>query len=653
MYFQISKLIIWPKSGEDPREVGFEAGKINVITGASKTGKSAIIPIIDYCLGSSSCSIPVGLIRKSSAWFGIVVDTIQGQLLIARREPGEQKSTDDFFILEGSSVEIPHAIPGKNKDRSQLKRDLDRMAGLPGIGFEPGSENPSKTRPAFRDLMAFTFQPQNVVANPDVLFFKADTTEHREKLKTIFPYILGAVTLTTLLTRYEIEQLSRDLRRKEARLTAEARSTEAWRAEVSAWFRQAQEFGLLSPEQQVPSDWNETVDLLRSVSEQRELNARPGLSGMSQALKRLEILRRDETDISKRLFKHRSNLNEMRRLIESSDKYGDALRIQRDRLSLSTWLKTLGNPNGDDVLARLEDHQRWQIDSLCSALEQVEIQASSQPMLSDRMDKEMIRERAAAEVEFGNLSEIRQEMRELEKRSEEVNAELKRSEDISRFLGRLTQALTVYDRADQTGPLRQEVNSMMERIEELKNGISDGEIASRQRNALSEVDAEAMRLVKHLDAENPNNPIRLMIRELTVQVVDDGKEAYLWQIGSGANWLAYHVAMLLALHVYFLKTPHHPVPSFLVFDQPSQVYFPRALVEREGVSTDVEWRDEDIRAVRKIFGAFSSVMEGAANRLQIIVLDHAGEDVWGDFKHVYKVAEWRDGEKLIPDSWLN
>jgi len=653
MYFQISKLIIWPKSGEAPREVGFEAGKINVITGASKTGKSAIIPIIDYCLGSSSCSIPVGIIRKSSAWFGVVVDTIQGQLLVARREPGEQKSTDDFFVLEGSSVEIPHAIPGKNKDRSQLKRDLDRMAGLPGLGFEPGSENPSKTRPAFRDLMAFTFQPQNVVANPDVLFFKADTTEHREKLKTIFPYILGAVTLTTLLTRYEIEQLSRDLRRKEARLTAEARSTEAWRAEVSAWFRQAQEFGLLSPEQQVPSDWSATVDLLRSVSEQRESNARPGLSGMSQALKRLETLRRDETDTSKRLFKHRSNLNEMRRLIESSDKYGDALRIQRDRLSLSTWLRTLENPNGDDVLARLEDHQRWQIDSLCSALEQVEIQASSQPMLSDRMDKELIRERAAAEVEFGNLSEIRQEMRELEKRSQEVNAELKRSEDISRFLGRLTQALTVYDRADQTGPLRQEVNSMKERIEELKNGISDGEIARRQRNALLEVDAEAMRLVKHLDAENPNNPIRLMIRELTVQVVDDGREAYLWEIGSGANWLAYHVAMLLALHVYFLKTPHHPVPSFLVFDQPSQVYFPRALVEREGVSTDVEWRDEDIRAVQKIFGAFSSVMEGAANRLQIIVLDHAGEDVWGDFEHVYKVAEWRDGEKLIPDSWPN
>ena len=36
------------------------------------------------------------------------------------------------------------------------------------------------------NFMAFTFPPQNIVANPDVLFFKADTFEHREKLKSIF-----------------------------------------------------------------------------------------------------------------------------------------------------------------------------------------------------------------------------------------------------------------------------------------------------------------------------------------------------------------------------------------------------------------------------------------------------------------------------------
>ena len=55
--------------------------------------------------------------------------------------------------------------------------------------------------------MAFTFQPQNIVANPDVMFFKADTTEHREKLKTIFPYILGAITADVLQARFELDRL--------------------------------------------------------------------------------------------------------------------------------------------------------------------------------------------------------------------------------------------------------------------------------------------------------------------------------------------------------------------------------------------------------------------------------------------------------------
>ena len=60
-----------------------------------------------------------------------------------------------------------------------------------------------------------------------------------------------------------------------------------------------------------------------------------------------------------------------------------------------------------------------------------------------------------------------------------------------------------------------------------------------------------------------------------------------------------------------------------------------------------------MRAVRKIFDALSNVMEKTSERLQIIVLDHADRSVWGDFKHVHQVAEWRDGEKLIPDGWLD
>src|SRR4051794_35728026 len=102
MQFQVLSVVLWPKNPElKPRIVKFEPGCVNVITGASKTGKTAIIPIIDYCLGAEKCAIPVETIRNCTSWFGLVAQTARGQLLLARREPGVQKSTSDMFVLEG------------------------------------------------------------------------------------------------------------------------------------------------------------------------------------------------------------------------------------------------------------------------------------------------------------------------------------------------------------------------------------------------------------------------------------------------------------------------------------------------------------------------------------------------------------------------
>jgi hypothetical protein len=179
MYFQLRKLVLWPRIDAPPRVLDFRPGVVNVISGASKTGKSAVIPIIDYCLGADKCAIPVGVIRENCAWFGIVVDTIEGQKLLARREPGDQQNTGDMVLIEAPEVEVPGRIDEKSINVEVVKAGLNRLAGLSNLEFEPGTDNSFKSRPSFRDLMAFTFQPQNIVANPDVMFFKADTTEHR------------------------------------------------------------------------------------------------------------------------------------------------------------------------------------------------------------------------------------------------------------------------------------------------------------------------------------------------------------------------------------------------------------------------------------------------------------------------------------------
>src|SRR5215510_7961939 len=100
MYFQIRHIVLWRRSAPGKRVLTFELGVVNVISGSSKTGKSAVIPIVDYCLGSDRCAIPVGVIRDACEWFGIVVETAEGQKLLARREPGDQQQTGDMFVLE-------------------------------------------------------------------------------------------------------------------------------------------------------------------------------------------------------------------------------------------------------------------------------------------------------------------------------------------------------------------------------------------------------------------------------------------------------------------------------------------------------------------------------------------------------------------------
>jgi hypothetical protein len=106
------------------------------------------------------------------------------------------------------------------------------------------------------------------------------------------------------------------------------------------------------------------------------------------------------------------------------------------------------------------------------------------------------------------------------------------------------------------------------------------------------------------------------------------------------------------LQHFFIESAQNPVPSFLVYDQPSQVYFPRKLARPTTPDDDPAIEDEDIEAVQKVFRTFTQVTTALKQRLQILVLDHAGTNVWGDIPGVHRVEEWRDGRKLIPPEWL-
>jgi hypothetical protein len=502
--------------------------------------------------------------------------------------------------------------------------------------------------------MAFTFQPQNIVANPDVMFSKADTTEHREKLKTIFPFILGAITANVLQARFELDRLSRILRRRETELRGIESVSAAWQREAQAWLRQAVELGILPPDQVIPEDWPSIVYLLRRTVAINSRAATPSLAGIDATLARLQTLREREVEVAGRLDEHRQRLNELRRLRESSDAYGDAIRIQRDRLALADWLRSL-NTDTSDPLVVLGDGGRDQLMILCSALDGIEMRLRTHPSLSDTLDREVFRQRAAAETVLDELNGLRREIALLERASEAEQERAGHFDRVERFLGRLEQALSLYDQADQSSELREDISDLRSRIAQLQRTVSEHEIQRRLRNALDQVQGLTGQLIPQLDAEWPDAPIRLVIEDLTVKIVRGARDDYLWEIGSGANWLAYHVTLTLALQKFFLSETYHPVPGLLIYDQPSQVYFPKRAAQREddrGEPEVLEWKDEDVVAVRKVFALLSSEVGKTNHRLQVIVFDHADDAVWGGLAHLQLVEEWRNNRALIPSAWL-
>lgn len=656
MKLDILEIILWSKGGHAPRRVAFKPGMVNIISGDSKTGKSAIIPIIDYCLGARSCAIPTGTIRDACSWFGMLIDTAEGKKLLARQEPGGRQSTDNMLLLEGDAVGVPERIESHNANATQIRALLNRISGTSNLDLDPESQAIGSSRPSIRDFMAFVFQPQNVVANPDVFFFKADTTEHREKLKSVFPYVLGALDAQTLVDRARLERLSKELKRKERELGNIRNVSARWQAEARSWLDRARELGLMPEGQSIPSDWPQLLGLLRDLASRSFEDVKPSAAAVDLALQQTLELFGEERRVSSEAFELRQRYNELKSLKDTADAHGGALQIQKDRLSLSTWLKDLTEEDSGQVLVDPRLASTAELDLLCRALALIEADARRRPASTETIDRELARVQGFLSRKLEELQAVRARLRvseDLRQTTEPVYS----IPNIERYLGQLQNAVETYDTIGSDSDLADEVAGLQEEVRLLLERVAEHQIRRRTEHALQIVQKIAAEIVPKLDCEFEDLPIELSISELSIRVVGPDRKDWLWEIGSGANWLAYHIAVTAALQRFFLKSVPHPVPHLLVYDQPSQVYFPRKLAEdRSEANAEKTQRplaDKDVEAVRKVFSALSDEVDAAKGNLQVIVLDHAGDEVWGTIKNASLVEEWREGKKLVPLDWIS
>lgn len=667
MNIKIKHIILWPKDrSKEPRKITLDFDKVNIITGQSQTGKSALIPIIDYCLGSDKCTIPVGLIREKTEWFGLFLQFDSTQMLLARREPGRFKSTSEMYMDEGTKVSIID-YPYKKCSVEAVKNRLNQLAGLPSLDFSGNGSNSSfNSRPSIRDMAAFEFQPQHIVANPYTLFYKADTFEHQEKLKNIFPLVLGIIDNENLELKRELKDVQNELTKRQKEFENRRKSSEIWLTELKTFYSRARELGLLKNVPKPRDEWdsNSYLRYLKDLPKNIHILGIPTLDKGStdRAVKELIELRTEEQEIAHQLSIQRIKLSKIKQLSSSSSTYEEDLKFKKERLDSVGWFSRKIQENMVCPLCYSKHSLAFNdLSSLIKVSNEIQQVSNAIRDTHDVLDKEIADTKNIIGQLEDNLNHLREQIRILEEESEEVKRRRQTLEDIYRFIGRLEQSLENISLIQEDSTLVKRILELQNRIEEIKSKIDPFVEKQRMNNILSKVTLLIAKYAQILEVERPNDPVRIDIKNLTLKISSEkGRDDYLWEIGSGANWMGYHLATLLALHEHFLSNKYNPVPSFLIIDQPTQVYFPERWpgdpdLKRGSkiINENLSEYSDDIKRVNKIFQALSKGIENTKQNLQILIIDHADSITWKGVDNIFVVERWRGVEALIPLDWID
>ena len=231
---------------------------------------------------------------------------------------------------------------------------------------------------------------------------------------------------------------------------------------------------------------------------------------------------------------------------------------------------------------------------------------------------------------------------------EQEEARLLRDLNLRRgkVIGRISLFLESVDFSEDK-TIDNQIIAINNEIDSLSQHIDKESKEDKLQSIINKINLLMSNWVKDLDVEYENALIRFDLSKLTLIADLDNKSIPLSQMGSGANWVSYHLLIHFALHQHFIQT-NRPVPRFLIIDQPTQEYFPP---EKDINNDGVIQESSDEIAVKKMFDFIINRTDKLQSNFQVIITDHAylNED---NFKSCVREV-WRNGEKLIPEKWYN
>lgn len=210
---QIRQLILYGKNGK-VRNIPFKLGQVNIITGKSKSGKSAIGDIIEYCLGGDSCNIADGVIRENVSWYGLLLQFKEEQIFVSRKnpEPGQQ-STSYCYVKRGKVVSIPEIDDfTSNENVDGLEELLSQKIGISeNLNIPPEGQSRNALAANIRHALYYCFQNQDEIAAKNFLFHRQAEDFITQSIKDTMPYFMGIINEDALEKEKEKNILKRKI----------------------------------------------------------------------------------------------------------------------------------------------------------------------------------------------------------------------------------------------------------------------------------------------------------------------------------------------------------------------------------------------------------------------------------------------------------
>lgn len=634
---QILELVLYGKNGKK-RVLPFTPGKVNVIPGESKAGKSAVGDIIEYCLGGSACNIAVGVVRDSVAWYGLLLQFKTNRIFVARKNPDPGRQSTSFCYYEvGTDIVSPETVYfTPNTNTEGIEELLTKQIGISEyIHMPEEDESRDPLEANIRHALFCCFQSQDEVTARNHLFHRqSEGLPITNAIRDTMPYFLGAVDEDAVLLATERRVKDRELRMLTRQVTEAESITGAGSEKAIALLLEAEAVGLIQGTEDLDkSDFDVLYATLKSI----KLVTRRVPSASMDRLTALQTqLREKENEIGEL----QDSIIEARAYLADASGYRGELAHQKVRLeSIGLFEKLDFNTGKCPFCSGNLNPEPPEVVKLKES-----IRALDQSI--NRVEKERPQLRRFIDQQENRVDSIKDEIAVIKAEIDGTYVQMEDADRIrdlndrrAKVFGRISYWLENVEMAEDTAESKRRIKELEYRIAEIDAILSNDSVKDRVSSALSVIQNDMTTWARELDMEYSGSPYRLDMGKVTV-VVDHGRPIPLKEMGSGANWLGSHLITMFGLHKYFINN-NRPVPSFLFLDQPSQVYFP------EGSTAD---KDMDVQAVTKVFSFIRERVAELDGKMQVIVVDHAKLD--DDDFAAEIVEDWKyTGKKLVPDDW--